>query len=146
MKNAALKFLVLIAMIASTSCGLQVRDNPASGTNTITNPQIGQPSNPSDPSDPVEIKYTVGGKAIGIPAGEHVILEVAGGAQHTISANGDFTLPEEYLSGDDYDVTLISTVIHSCGHTYDCTLANGQGTIVDHDVTDLVIKCTKRCH
>ncbi len=145
MKKAAHKILVLTALIFSAHCGLQVRSDPSS-TTSLGNPQIENPSNPSDPSDPVEIKYTVGGKAIGIPAGEEVILEVAGGAQHTISVNGDFTLPEEYLSGDDYDVTLISTVIHSCGHTYDCTLENGQGTIVDHDVTDLVIKCVKRCH
>lgn len=144
MKNAAYKILVISSLIFSVHCGLQVRNDPSS-TNTNANPQIENPANPSNPSNPVEIKYTVGGTAIGIPAGEDVILEVAG-IQHTISDNGTFTLPEEYLSGEDYDVNLITAVIHSCGHKYECTLANGEGTIVDHDVTDLVLKCVKSCH
>lgn len=145
MNNHKVKILsLLLALGFITNCGMQVRrSDPTSGLQQQSKPQVD--GNPSTPIE--ETTYTIGGTATGIPTGKDVILS-ANGVQHTISANGDFTLPEEYLSGDDYDVQVVTSVIHTCNSTYDCTLDNGTGTIVDHNVTDLLLKCVKRtgCH
>jgi len=153
-KNLKYIFIALAAMLVS-SCGLQVRDNP---TTTTGNPVI---NNPGTPNPPVKT-YTVGGFAWGVtyditdpvvPTGYFTNLpqEVAltiNGEVFILDHNNEFTFDERFESGEDYVVGIVDNSIPIANIDgvsppvyFNCEAGNTTGTIIDQDVTNVVVKC-----
>jgi uncharacterized repeat protein (TIGR03803 family) len=80
--------------------------------------------------------YTVGGTVSGLTAGESVTLLDNGGDALTINSNGPFTFATKVTENNDYDVTVQSPF------GVDCPIVNGSGTIIEANVTDIVVSCT----
>ncbi len=151
-QRAIYSTFLLIALAVLSSCGLQVRDNPTiTGNNPVVVP-------------PAEKTYTVGGIAFGIryestdptvPTGYFdnlppgIVLTI-NGEEFPLNQNGTFTFDKEFISGDDYEVSIVDNgivipnidPINFPNPIYlNCDIGNATGTIIDHDVTDVVIKC-----
>jgi hypothetical protein len=141
MKNV--KFLALTLMVALLSnCGLQIR-NPVGGAAANTDQQPNTAGN-------AEPLYTVGGTVTGLPDGTEVEVKIDGKSVY-LDQNGPFVLPPEFISGEDYDVSLETATVEIpevyMGNTYmivyACSINNQDGTIVDADITNVKIECVK---
>ena len=87
--------------------------------------------------------YTVGGSVAGL-AGDGLVLSLNGGAQSLpVSANGTFTFPAALVDGSSYVVTIAQ---QPSAPTQTCAVANGSGTVVAGNVTDVAISCTTNAY
>jgi 6-phosphogluconolactonase (cycloisomerase 2 family) len=82
-------------------------------------------------------QYTVGGSVSGF-AGSGLVLQNAGSAPLTVTANGNFAFSGPVASGSAYAVT-VGTQPTSPSQT--CTVANGSGTITSANVTSVAVTC-----
>ena len=83
--------------------------------------------------------YTVGGTVSGL-SGSGLVLSLNAGAQTlNVSANGSVTFPTALASGSAYAVT-VQTQPNSPTQT--CSVANGSGTVVASNVTDVTVTCS----
>jgi len=82
--------------------------------------------------------YRVGGTATGL-SGSGLILELNGGSELTIGANGAFTFASSLSSGTSYSVTIKDqpAVRHEI-----CTVTNGSGMVGTNDISDVSVGCT----
>ena len=78
--------------------------------------------------------YNVGGTISGLTG--TVVLQNNGADDLSLSANGPFTIATGVLSGFAYDVTVGS---QPAGQT--CSVADGNGTVVAADVTNITVTC-----
>jgi hypothetical protein len=69
--------------------------------------------------------------------GVGLVLQVNGGDDITINADGPFTFPTPLGNGVDYDVTVLTS---PAGET--CTVSMGDGTVSGKNVTDVVVTCS----
>ncbi|NOY39474.1 MAG: hypothetical protein GXO95_04405 [Nitrospirae bacterium] len=81
-----------------------------------------------------EESYTVGGTVSGLTG--TVILQNNGGDDLAVTSDGAFEFETPLSVGSTYDVTVGT---QPSGQS--CFVANGTGTIVDADVTDVTVKC-----
>ena len=79
--------------------------------------------------------FSVGGTASGLSG--TVVLQDNGGDNLSVSANGSFTFATSLASGAGYNVTVMT---YPTGQT--CTVANGSGTVVSANVTNVAVSCT----
>ncbi|MFP2929924.1 hypothetical protein ACLESO_32965 [Pyxidicoccus sp. 3LG] len=82
--------------------------------------------------------FTVGGEVTGMPANRTLRLRNNDGEELALTGSGPFTftLPVPDLGG--YRVTVLSVPIG-----YDCTVANGTGTLSGANVTSVAVTCVK---
>ena len=92
-------------------------------------------SNSGPPPPPAT--YTVGGTVTGL-SGSGLVLQNGGGADLPISASGAFTFATRTLSGASYSVTVKTS---PTAPLQLCRVANGAGTIVATDVTNVTVTC-----
>ena len=85
------------------------------------------------------VKYTVGGNLSGLE-GAGLVLKDNGGDALTFTANGAFTFSTSVAKGDPYAVT-VATQPSNPAQT--CTVHNGSGSIVNVNVTNVVVTCTQ---
>ena len=81
--------------------------------------------------------YSISGTIQGL-AGSGLVLQNDGADDLSITVNGAFTFATPIASGDAYDVTVKTqpdTPIQSC------SVSAGNGTVVDHEVTTVVVDC-----
>ena len=81
--------------------------------------------------------YIVGGEATGI-IGTGVVVQLNGGDDVQVTANGKFAFPATYQTGALYAVT-VKTRPQSPSQT--CTVANGLGKVTDANVANLRLTC-----
>lgn len=81
---------------------------------------------------------SVGGTLSGLPSGTTVTLQLNGGNDTTVSANGSFWFSSTVSSGSTYAVTVLT---QPTGAT--CSVANGSGTIdsTGSDVSSVAVTC-----
>jgi uncharacterized repeat protein (TIGR01451 family) len=79
--------------------------------------------------------YTVGGSASGIDV-PGLVLQLNGGSNLAVNANGAFTFTTPIASGSTYTVTMLS---QPAGRS--CTLTNASGTVTAADVTNVSVAC-----
>jgi large repetitive protein len=84
----------------------------------------------------VPIAYAIGGAVTGLIAGGSVALSNNGGNNLTVGANGSFSFTTMMNSGATYNVTVATQPV---GQT--CTVANGTGTVVGGNVTNITVTC-----
>lgn len=84
-------------------------------------------------------RYALQGRVSGITASTSVELLLNGKAALTLTADGDFKLPESLPSGSSYTITLGAPQGAS---THVCTVSNGSGLISSRDVSDISISCS----
>ena len=82
--------------------------------------------------------YTVGGSVSGL-SGDGLILEVNGGADVAIGANGAFVFPQAIESGTAYTVSVKSQP--SLRHE-SCVVSNASGTVTNGNVSTVSVDCT----
>jgi uncharacterized delta-60 repeat protein len=133
--------LVQIPIVADTVAepneivNLSLSDVPGCGS-------IGAPSTATltiedDDRPPAEIPtYTIGGTVTGLTGTGLVLTNLS--TDPIMPVNGPFTFPREFPSGIIYHVRVATQPVNP---VQVCTLANGEGTIDDHDVTDVAVEC-----
>lgn len=82
--------------------------------------------------------YTVGGMVSGL-IGSGLVLQLNGGGDLSIAADGAFVFGGGLVSGTAYEVS-VGTQPANPAQT--CSVANGSGTIGVADVTDVAVSCT----
>ncbi len=82
--------------------------------------------------------YAVGGTVTGL-AGSGLVLQLNGGGDLAIGADGAFAFPAELTDGSNYAVTVLS---QPATPSQTCTLANAAGTIASADVGDVAVTCS----
>ena len=80
--------------------------------------------------------YTVGGTVSGL-SGAGLVLQLNGGGDLAVGANGAFTFAGALESGSAYAVTLGA---QPAGQA--CSIANGSGTVGNAHVTNVAVTCT----
>jgi uncharacterized repeat protein (TIGR03803 family) len=85
--------------------------------------------------------YTIGGTVSGLAAGASLVLENNGGDSTTVSSNSTFTFASAIAAGGGYQVS-VST--QPSGQS--CTVSAGSGSIVNANVTNVVVKCIAITH
>lgn len=79
--------------------------------------------------------YTVGGTASGVAAAG-LVLQLNGGGDLPVSADGNFTFAGVLIGGTPYAVTIAA---QPAGQ--ECVVANGSGTVTNANVTDVAVTC-----
>lgn len=92
--------------------------------------------NDNNPPVPAPL-YLVSGTVSGLGAGS-VTLQDNGGDSLTVSHNGNFTFATALTSGSQYAVTVAGTSTNY----YNCTVANGTGTIAGASVGNVAVSCS----
>ena len=82
-------------------------------------------------------EFTIGGTISNL-RGSGLVLANNGGDRITPTADGPFTFPTAVLSGSSYSVTVQSTPIRPLQV---CQIQNGNGVVVDANVTNIAINC-----
>jgi 6-phosphogluconolactonase len=90
-----------------------------------------------DSGPPPPTTYTVGGTVTGL-SGSGLVLQNGGGDDLPISASGAFTFATRMPSGTSYSVTIKTS---PAAPHQDCQIANGAGSIVATDVTNVTVTC-----
>lgn len=81
-------------------------------------------------------EFGVGGTVAGL-LGDRVVLQNNGGADLEVQSDGGFVFPA-LASGSTYHVTVLAQPREP---TQGCTVANGSGTILDADITNVMVSC-----
>jgi hypothetical protein len=143
------KLFILAAIAAISSCGLQVRDNPITTSQGLSN---------KAPDTKAEKVFTVGGVTIGavidpltMPISyqgylPQVVITI-NGEDYPILVDGTFTFEQKFHKGDAYTVALVQTplpiptnVLNPYQYLF-CDLQNQSGVIDNADVTNIVVQC-----
>ncbi|HEY7375694.1 MAG TPA: Calx-beta domain-containing protein, partial [Polyangia bacterium] len=81
--------------------------------------------------------YDVSGTVTGLAGTGLVLRDVATGRMASATETS-FSFGRQYVTGESYEVRVDSQPMNP---RQSCTVANGMGTIADHDVTDVQITC-----
>jgi hypothetical protein len=85
-------------------------------------------------------RFRIGGTLSGLAAGDSIRLRDNGADDLILSANGNFTFATPVASGQPYAVTVAANPTSPISQT--CTVANGSGTVVSSDITNVQVTCT----
>jgi hypothetical protein len=86
---------------------------------------------------PSAAMHTLGGTLEGL-LGSGLVLQVNGGDDLALSADGSFVFPTPLAQDSTYAVSVMT---QPSAPAQTCTIANGDGTIGTTDVTDVVVTC-----
>jgi len=95
------------------------------------------PPGDSNPPPAAEAKYTVGGSVSGL-LGSGLVLQLAGSADVTVAADGNFVFSEKRAKGTSYAVSVKQ---QPATPAQTCTVNNAAGTIGDADVANVAVVC-----
>jgi hypothetical protein len=82
--------------------------------------------------------FTVGGTVSGLE-GDGLILQLNGGDDLAIDADGDFTFASPLADGSDYEVTILT---QPDDPVQSCTVANATGALAGVDVDNIEVTCS----
>ena len=82
--------------------------------------------------------YRVSGSVTGLVEGTQVVLQLNGGDDLTVSADGNFEFSNQLLDGDDYAVTVLS---QPTAPNQVCTETAAKGMIRGANVIDVAVNC-----
>jgi hypothetical protein len=99
----------------------------------------GSGGQPPAPPPPASQAYAVGGATAGLSG--TVVLQLNGGNDLNITANGGFTFPAQLTTGTAYLVTIRT---QPAGQT--CAVVNGAGTIATAAVGNVAINCANNTY
>lgn len=85
----------------------------------------------------VPLGFTVGGAVTGLE-GEGLVLQINGGDNLAVNANGDFMFGVGLDDGAAYDVSIFSQPVEP---GQNCTISNGNGTITSANISDVGLTC-----
>jgi subtilisin family serine protease/subtilisin-like proprotein convertase family protein len=80
--------------------------------------------------------YTIGGTVAGL-SGSGLVLQLNGGGNLSVTANGAFTFTAPVATGSSYDVTVFASPANQT-----CNVAGGSGTVAGANVTNVAVSCT----
>ncbi|HEY6940541.1 choice-of-anchor J domain-containing protein [Dokdonella sp.] len=109
----------------SQTCSVTNGSGAASGT--VTNVQVSCVTN----------AFSVGGHVGGL-AGSGLMLQVNGGQDLSIAADGSFAFPTSLTDGSAYAVTIAAQPTNL---TQTCAVTNGSGTLAGTNVSDVEVTC-----
>ncbi len=92
------------------------------------------PSPPPAPPAP-----TVGGSISGLAGGE-VVLQLNGGDDLTVKANGKFKFPKSLTNGAAYAVTVLTPPSQPVKQT--CAVSQGEGSMTGKPINNVAVTCT----
>ena len=81
--------------------------------------------------------YSVGGTVAGL-SGSGLVLQVNGGSDLPVTANGAFVFSSQVASGSDYGVTVLSQPTNP---SQTCSVTNGSGTVAGANVSGVALAC-----
>jgi hypothetical protein len=84
------------------------------------------------------LAHTVGGNVTGL-SGNGLVLQLNGGDDLPVPADGAFVFSQAVQEGGSYAVTILSQP--SGGASYRCFVANGNGTMNTQAVSDIAVAC-----
>ena len=84
--------------------------------------------------------YSIGGTLSGLSTGASITLQDNGGNNLALTANGQFTFPQQLAYGSTYNVTILT---QPQGET--CTVSNGSGTVTAN-VTNITVTCVPKLY
>ncbi len=84
---------------------------------------------------------TLGGTVAHLVGGSSVALANIGGDTVTVTSNGSFTFPKSLAGGTPYAVTVSMQPPDAT-----CTVAGGNGTITNADVTSIMVNCAPKAY
>ncbi len=93
---------------------------------------------PPPPPPPPPAPLTVGGTVSGLAGGE-VVLQVNGGEDLTVNADGKFKFPKALGKGSAYAVTVKTSPTLPVKQT--CTVSQGSGSIAGTPVNNVAVAC-----
>lgn len=82
--------------------------------------------------------YAIGGKVVGLPGGNQLVLQNNKGDDLVVSANGEFTFAKALNDGSAYEVTIQNQQLKP---KWFCGVENGKGKLVGRDVNNVDIAC-----
>ncbi len=130
MKKASLKIAIgavaVFFLVALAGCS-------SSDSNSNVKPADDGGQTPQD-----VVTYSVGGELTGLVDGDTVVLQLNGGQDLSLTADGNFTFAGKLNDGDSYQVTVAGQP-DNC----DCTIEGASGTISGADVADVKVRCRK---
>ncbi|GAA5213575.1 CotH kinase family protein [Corallincola platygyrae] len=94
------------------------------------------------PPPPAPTSFTVAGAVSGLPDFGQLRVALNGGLSEPVmvdqndSTLGQFSFPDQFETGDSYEVTLAGTPSRTS-----CTITNGAGEVADADITNIQIDC-----
>jgi hypothetical protein len=86
--------------------------------------------------------YSIGGTTAG-PAGSGLALQINGGGDLSVGANGNFGFAALLPSGTAYAVTIKTQPVTP---TQTCTVTNGTGSIAGSNVTNVALSCSSNSY
>jgi 6-phosphogluconolactonase (cycloisomerase 2 family) len=84
--------------------------------------------------------YTVGGTASGL-SGAQLILQNNGGDNLAVSSNGAFTFPTTLITGNSYNVTVLT---QPTGPNQTCAVTNGSGIVGESNISGITVLCVNK--
>ncbi len=99
----------------------------------------GEEQKPAAPTPPPPPAPTVGGSVSGLAGGE-VVLQLNGGEDLTVKANGKFKFPKSLANGTAYAVTVLTPPSLPLKQT--CTVSQGEGSMAGKPVNNVAVTCT----
>lgn len=85
-----------------------------------------------------DAEFVIGGTVSGL-SGARMVLQLNGGDDLTVDADGSFAFPSAVADGEAYEITIASSA--TCPERT-CAVSNGSGTVSGADVTDVAIDCS----
>lgn len=82
--------------------------------------------------------YSIGGKVIGLPDRDRLVLQNNAGDDLLVNANGPFSFAAPLEDGSDYEVKVASPPDKL---NWTCDIDNGIGTLSGSDVSDINVNC-----
>ncbi len=118
---------------------LTVNRAPVTSTANLRVAEVGLPASHDvetlGPATGTPTSFTVGGNLSGLSVGA-LVLQLNGGNDLSLNANGLFTFGTTLASGENYVVTVASQPVGQA-----CAIANGSGQIGSTHVTNVAVTC-----
>jgi 6-phosphogluconolactonase (cycloisomerase 2 family) len=85
-------------------------------------------------------EFTVGGTVAGL-SGSSLALQNNGADTLNVGGNGSFTFPTSLISGDSYNITVLT---QPSAPNQTCVVTNGSGTVGTADISSVTVVCTTK--
>lgn len=109
----------------------------SNGRGSVASGEAQEPP-PQQQPPPTDEEYTIGGTVTGLE-GSGLVLQLNGGADLEIEADGTFVFPDPLLDGSNYRVTVLT---QPADPEQTCAVRNGSGALEGADVTNIEVVCS----
>jgi hypothetical protein len=96
--------------------------------------------NAPPPPPPPPVTYTIGGSVTGLAGGTGLVLQVNGGSDLPIAADGAFTFATDFDNSSTYEVTVLTEP--TATPAIDCAVNDGIGRIAGVSVNNVRVICS----